>query len=128
MITTDRQDIGQWLVLRMFLVAITIAFISEIGVSAAPLSAGPHTDIEYGRVDGERLLLDAFVPEGDEIHPVVILVHGGGWVGGNKQDMRFLCEPLVPRPGLRVFPWVIVWHRNIAGRHVWRMCKRRLDG
>ena len=41
-------------------------------------------NIEYGRVGDERLLLDAYVPAGSGPYPIAILVHGGGWSGGDK--------------------------------------------
>lgn len=41
--------------------------------------------IVYGHADGQRLWLDADVPDGDGPYPVVILVHGGGWSSGDKR-------------------------------------------
>jgi acetyl esterase/lipase len=51
-------------------------------------------DIEYGRAGDTSLRLDANVPSGPGPHPVIILVHGGGWAGGDKKDMRLLADPL----------------------------------
>ena len=45
---------------------------------------GVRKNIEYGRADGESLLLDVCVPDGKGPFPAVILVHGGGWSGGDK--------------------------------------------
>ena len=53
------------------------------------------TDIEYSRVGGDALRLDACVPEGAGPFPAVILVHGGGWSGGDKtQGVDPLFIPL----------------------------------
>jgi acetyl esterase/lipase len=57
-------------------------------------------DIEYGSAGGESLKLDAYVPEGAGPFPAVILVHGGGWNGGDKSGgpkkgyMAPMHEPL----------------------------------
>jgi acetyl esterase/lipase len=52
-------------------------------------------DIEYGRVDDVTLKLDAFVPDGPGPFPTAILVHGGGWEGGDKQTyITYIFEPL----------------------------------
>lgn len=42
------------------------------------------TDIQYGEVDGYPLLLDAYLPADDEIHPALVYIHGGGWRNGDK--------------------------------------------
>lgn len=42
-------------------------------------------DLEYAKVGAKRLLLDLYVPEKVERKlPLVVWVHGGGWVGGDK--------------------------------------------
>ncbi|QDU97804.1 alpha/beta hydrolase [Lignipirellula cremea] len=56
---------------------------------------GLHTDVEFARVEGESLTLDAFVPEGKGPFPTCILVHGGGFIRGDKQSyIKPLFEPL----------------------------------
>lgn len=54
-----------------------------------------HTDIEYTRVDGTPLALDAAIPRGSGPFPAVIVVHGGAWVRGDrKTDVAPLFAPL----------------------------------
>lgn len=62
-------------------------------ISAKTAADGTALDIEYGTFDKSALLLDAYIPTGQGEHPVVILVHGGGWIGGDKQEMAFLAKP-----------------------------------
>lgn len=50
-------------------------------------------DIEYGEVNGRSLRLDAGIPDGKGPHPAAILVHGGGWMRG---DRVWNMEPLFP--------------------------------
>src|ERR1700728_2718485 len=61
------------------------------------LSPVPHElrrDIVYSRVDGMDLLMDASIPAGPKA-PGVIIVHGGGWVRGNRElDVQPLFKPL----------------------------------
>jgi alpha-L-fucosidase 2 len=42
-------------------------------------------DIQYANVDGLSLQMDASLPLGKTNSPAVIIVHGGGWVGGNRR-------------------------------------------
>jgi alpha-L-fucosidase 2 len=60
-----------------------------------PASHHVFEDIEYARVDGVGLRLDASLPASSERTPAVILVHGGGWVAGDRRiDVEPLFEPL----------------------------------
>jgi len=53
-------------------------------------------NIEYGRAGGQSLQLDAFLPDGIGPLPVAIIVHGGGWVAGDrKSNVEPLFQPLV---------------------------------
>jgi acetyl esterase/lipase len=61
-----------------------IAFASFVDPAGSAQPAGLYSDIQYGEAAGEALLLDARVPAGQGPFPVAILVHGGGWSGGDK--------------------------------------------
>jgi alpha-L-fucosidase 2 len=52
-------------------------------------------NIEYGQAGGVSLLLDASVPKAPGPHPGIIIVHGGGWVRGDRRvDVQPLFRPL----------------------------------
>jgi len=52
-------------------------------------------DVTYGLADGQPLLLDIYRPRGlKSTRPGVILIHGGGWVEGNKSSQRELANSL----------------------------------
>ncbi|HEX6821145.1 MAG TPA: alpha/beta hydrolase [Candidatus Sulfotelmatobacter sp.] len=76
--------LAQWLAC-MFVLAFLC--VSAVGAD--------FKDVEYGRVDGVHLTLDAHVPDGDGPFPAAILVHGGGWVAGDKQQyITYIFQPL----------------------------------
>jgi acetyl esterase/lipase len=52
-------------------------------------------DVVYGEVDGQELLLDVYRPGGaPKTRPAVVLVHGGGWSAGSKNDFGDLAAGL----------------------------------
>jgi len=92
--------------------------VSTAGSSFTPTNATFKTDIEYGEVGGEKLLLDACVPDGDGPFPMAIIVHGGGWSGGDKQkDITVLFEPLTRAK----FTWFSINYR-LAPTNRWPAC------
>jgi acetyl esterase/lipase len=50
-------------------------------------------NVTYASPDGDPLLLDAYIPNGG-VHPAVIVIHGGGWAYGDKQELAFEGENL----------------------------------
>lgn len=77
-------------------------------LAAFPLAAEIKADIEFAVVDGVRLTLDAYVPEGKGPFPAVIMVHGGGFTAGDKQTyVKPLFGPLT-RGG---FAWFTINYR-----------------
>jgi len=76
-----------------------------------------QTDIVYGRAGGEVLLLDAGVPAGNGPYAAVIIVHGGGWSSGDKQDVALLFKPLSDAN----FVWFSINYR-LAPKNRWPAC------
>lgn len=100
---------------------IVLAVLALARPLADSLAANPETvrrDIEYGKAGDESLLLDAFVPEGDGPFPVALIVHGGGWSGGDKaQDVAPITEPLTNAK----FTWFSINYR-LAPKSRWPAC------
>ncbi|MCR9202861.1 MAG: alpha/beta hydrolase fold domain-containing protein [Planctomycetaceae bacterium] len=67
------------------LLPVILASISQCDAQI-PADAIILSDIEYARVDGERLLLDVIRPAHSRRAPVVLFVHGGGWKNGDKKS------------------------------------------
>lgn len=62
------------------------------------------TDLQYGEVDGYPLLLDAYLPADNGIHPAVVNIHGGGWRGGDKGGaLQAVRGDLLTPAGVAVF-------------------------
>lgn len=108
-------------------------------VAAAPARAGVSVerDVPFHTVAGEQLRLDIYRPEGETTAPlpVVLLIHGGGWSGGDKQVHNYIGPPLARAGYLAVsanyrlapkHPWpaavddcraALEWVRTHAARH-----------
>jgi alpha-L-fucosidase 2 len=67
-----------------------------------------YRDVEYARVGDVRLALDAEVPKTDGLVPAAIVVHGGGWVRG---DRRVDVEPILAPLSEAGFAWFSISYR-----------------
>lgn len=82
-----------------------------------PDAAANRVDIQYGEAGGQKLLLDAHVPEGKGPFPVLLIVHGGGWTAGDKET------DIVPVLANAVtnFTWFTINYR-LAPTNRWPAC------
>ncbi|MEM6691646.1 MAG: SMP-30/gluconolactonase/LRE family protein [Planctomycetota bacterium] len=48
-------------------------------------------DVPYYQIDGREMLMDIHRPNDDENRPAIVLVHGGGWLKGDKKKFRALA-------------------------------------
>lgn len=68
------------------------------------------TDQTYAVADGVDLRFDLFRPDSDDVLPLVVVLHGGGWISGSKEDSRDLAISLAHQgfaaacPGYRLAP------------------------
>src|SRR5262245_66609678 len=95
--------------------ASSISLGDEPSKASAPAL---RTDIEFAKAANVSLTLDAFVPEGPGPFPTCILVHGGGFVRGDKQTY---IKPLFGPLSEAGFAWFTINYR-LAPEHRWRAC------
>jgi acetyl esterase len=119
---------GEYSVVRILLQLISvlrIVFISgfmsfSFNVSAQIVSSGIHSNIEYSSANGEKLMLDANVPDGEGTFPIAIYVHGGGWTGGDKANPD--DAPILEMLTKAGFTWFSVNYR-LAPKFSWPACQ-----
>lgn len=91
-----------------------IVLLGLAGASLLSAVTVDKKDVEYGRPDGNPLLLDLHVPDGAGPFPAAILVHGGGFDGGSKStNVRPLFEPLTNAG----FAWFSIDYRLAPKAH-----------
>lgn len=79
----------------MRILAQISACILCIGITALHSVGADFKDVEYGQAGGVHLTLDAHIPDGPGPFLTAILVHGGGWVAGDKQQyITYIFKPL----------------------------------
>jgi len=63
------------------------------------------TDIfTYGEADGEKLTMDYYAPAGPGPHPIAIIIHGGGFIGGTSRNgSEAYCAEFLAPAGYAVF-------------------------
>jgi acetyl esterase len=73
----------------LFFTSVVILFLAHAG------QARVLKDVVYSHAGGMDLTLDASIPDGAGPFPAAVLVHGGGWVAGDKQQyITYIFEPL----------------------------------
>ncbi|MEN8187436.1 MAG: alpha/beta hydrolase [Bacteroidota bacterium] len=80
-----------------YFVLLSIFFISFSCSTDDPkvehLEAVSYYDEAYGSDDLQKY--NIHLPEGrDTKTPVIVLVHGGSWIGGDKNDMQFIIDEI----------------------------------
>jgi acetyl esterase/lipase len=78
---------GRWLLSLVVLINMTGSSPAQGLRPSVPDGAKAHRDLEYVQGGHERQRLDLYVPENaDKPLPVIVWVHGGAWLAGNKDS------------------------------------------
>jgi acetyl esterase len=82
---------------------ISLCIVSPLGF-AAETRTPTQDGLVYGTADGQQLTMDYYAPKGSGPHPIAILIHGGGYHGGDSKNgsEAYVADFLAPA-GYAVF-------------------------
>ena len=84
-----RRNVRPWKAFKI------VALPAVIGLLTLQAVATELRDVPYSSSAEVQLTFDAHIPDGTGPFPAAILVHGGGWVAGDKQQyINYLFKPL----------------------------------
>jgi gluconolactonase len=89
--------------LLSLIATFTLAFTGLALAQREPLPSDPpdtvkaELDLTYGKTAEQELKLDIYRPKSDAVLPACVLVHGGGWMKGDKEKFRPLAIALAER-------------------------------
>lgn len=72
-------------------------FLAPVAADATESEFDVREKIVYSTAEDRKLLLDAFVPKNDGLHPAVLVVHGGAWRSGDRKQLRGYANALAKR-------------------------------
>jgi len=49
-----------------------------------------HTNVAYGSDPAQ--VMDIYVPPGNAVHPTIVMIHGGGWISGDKLAISTIAQ------------------------------------
>src|SRR6266436_4095909 len=84
---------------------VRAAFLLLLLTSGTVFAAIKSEDgIVYGEAGGEKLTMDYYPAAGPAPHPIAIIIHGGGFVGGtSKNGSEAYCADFLAPAGYAVF-------------------------
>ncbi len=83
---------AHWLMFH--LAGLLALFAAAHSLAAEPAPFLVTRNLTYADRNGTRLLLDAYVPKADGPLPAVLVVHGGAWVMGDKDQLAAYAKGL----------------------------------
>ena len=81
------------------LIPILAALTASTVLAADASKITQKKDVVYGVVEGSGLLADLAWPEGGTRLPVMLIVHGGRWRAGSKNDANYTKQDVFAKAG-----------------------------
>jgi alpha-L-fucosidase 2 len=93
---------------KSFLMRAAIALLAlsilPAFISAEQKRTPTQDSVLYGTADGQPLTMDYYAAKGAGPHPIVVLIHGGGYHGGtSKGESEAYCADFLAPAGYAVF-------------------------
>ena len=90
--------------LRVVLIGVAALSLGVVAAIAAETRTPTEEGIVYGVADGQTLTMDYYAQKGGGVHPIVIIIHGGGYHGGDSKSgsEAYVADFLAPS-GYAVF-------------------------
>ena len=83
--------------------AITLGLFLALSMTHSQPAAGQFklvkTTVTYREVDGHTILADVYRPEGDDVRPVIVWIHGGALIGGHRESVHPQVRALAEKQG-----------------------------
>lgn len=78
----------------VIVVALGIGFEQPSDGQEKEVKFKVQEDVVYSEIDDVKLMLDAYIPRADGKHPAVLVVHGGAWRNGNRNQLSGYAKAL----------------------------------
>jgi len=90
--------------LRRTLVAVMVLCLAQTLIAGVDPRTPTQDGLQYGTADGQALTMDYYAAKGSGKHPVAIIIHGGGYHGGDSKSgsEAYVADFLMPA-GYAVF-------------------------
>jgi acetyl esterase len=83
---------------------ILAATLLAIPAAAADARKPTQEGLVYGEADGQKLTMDYYAPKGPGVHPIAVIIHGGGYQrGDSKSGSEAYCADFLAPAGYAVF-------------------------
>jgi acetyl esterase/lipase len=89
---------------RTSLLLVTVCLVAPLCLLAQKKRIPTQSDLVYGTADGQQLTMDYYAPKGKGKHPIAIIIHGGGYIGGTSRNgSEAYCADFLAPAGYAVF-------------------------
>src|SRR6202789_3418590 len=81
-----------------------VGLVLTVSALAADVRTPTQEGLVYGEADGQKLTMDYYAPKGPGVHPIAIIIHGGGYQrGDSKSGSEAYCADFLAPAGYAVF-------------------------
>ena len=78
--------------------------MASLPIHASEARVPTQDGLQYGEADGQPLTMDYYAPKGTGVHPIAIIIHGGGYQRENsKSGSEAYCADFLAPAGYAVF-------------------------